>query len=68
MAELQIGRKFDSFEEVKKSYWTSQWKASDHPMRVFNSQSVEDYNKRLVKAKVRWKFVYYAIACMCPFQ
>ena len=46
----------------------SQWKASDHPMHVFNSQSMEDYNKRRVKAKVQWKFAYYAIVCMCPFQ
>ena len=68
-AELQIGRKFNSFEEVKGLL--DKLKASGHPMRVFNSQSVEDYNRKRVKAKVplepissRWQFAYYAIACV----
>ena len=49
-AELQIGRKFNSFDEVEELL--GKFKASGHPMRVFNSQSVEEYNRRRVKAKI----------------
>ena len=69
MNDLQIGRKFNSFQEVQDIL--SKLKAFNHPMRVFNSQSVEDYNNRLAKAKEplepidgKWKFVYYVIACV----
>jgi len=44
MAELQIERKSDSFKE-----------ASDHPMHVFNSQSVEDY----LTEKDEWRLRYH---------
>ena len=42
--ELQIGRKFTSFDKVKELL--DKFKASGHPMRVFNSQSMEEYNRR----------------------
>ena len=68
-AVLQIGRKFNSFDEVKELM--DKFKAAGHPMCVFNSQSVEEYNRRRVKAKVplepidsQWQFAYYAIACV----
>lgn len=38
MAELQIGRKFNLFEEVKELL--DKLKASNHPMYMFNSESV----------------------------
>ena len=49
-AELQFGRKFNLFEEVKGLL--DKLEASGHPIRVFNSQSIEDYNRKRVKAKV----------------
>ena len=39
---LHIGRKFKSFEEVKELM--DKFKACGHPMHVFSSQSVEEYN------------------------
>ena len=42
--QLQIGRKFNSFDEVKELL--DKFKTSGHPMHVFNSQSVEEYNRR----------------------
>ena len=69
MNDLQIGRKFNSFQEVQDLL--SKLKTFNHPMRVFNSQSVEDYNNRRAKAKKplepiddKWKFAYYVIACV----
>ena len=69
MNDVEVGRKFNSFEEVQELL--SKLKASNHPMRMFNSQSVDDYNKKHAKAKVpldpidtKWKFAYYVIACV----
>jgi len=46
-------------------------KAANHPMCVFNSQSVDDYNKRQLQAKQplepidkKWQYVYYIVACV----
>ena len=63
MNDLQIGRKFNSFQEVQDLL--SKLKAFNHPMRVFNSQSVEDYNRR-AKAKKPLEPIdaYYVIACV----
>ena len=47
-AELQIGRKFNSYDEVTELL--DKFKASGHPMHVFNSQSMEECNRRQVKA------------------
>ena len=67
MNDVQVGRKFNLFEEVQELL--KKLRAYNHPMRVFNSQSVDDYNKRRAKARVplepidsKWKFVYYVIA------
>ena len=64
MNDLQIGRKFNSFQEVQDLL--SKLKAFNHPMRVFNSQSVEDYNNRRAKAKKPLEPIdaYYVIACV----
>jgi len=69
MVQLQVGKTFNSFDEVKALLDTL--KATNHPMRVFNSQSVDDYNKRRLQAKEplepidkKWKYVYYVIACV----
>ena len=44
MVQLQIRRKFNSFDEVKSLLDTL--KAANHPMCLFNSQSMDDCNKR----------------------
>jgi len=69
MIGLQTGRKFHSFEEVKTLVDTL--KAANHPMRVFNSQSIGDYNKRRLQAKEplepndkKWQYAYYVIGCV----
>ena len=68
MNDVHIGRKFNLFQEVQDLL--SKLKAFNHPMRMFNSQSIEDYN-RCAKAKEplepidgKWKFAYYVIACV----
>ena len=69
MNDVQVGKKFNLFEEVQELL--RKLRAYNHPMRVFNSQSVDDYNKRRAKARVplepidsKWKFTYYVIACV----
>jgi len=46
MVQVQIGRKFDEVNMLLETL-----KAANHPIRVFNSQSVDDYNKRRLQAK-----------------
>lgn len=46
---LVVGMKFTSFDEVIKVL--DDLKAAHHHLRVFNSQSVDEYNKRRAKAK-----------------
>ena len=69
MNGVQVGRKFNSFEEEQELL--GKLRAYNHPMHVFNSQSVDNYNKRRAKARAplepidsKWKFSYYLIACV----
>ena len=46
-------------------------KAHNHPLRVFNSQTVEECNKRRAKAKQpfepidkKWRYTYYSVRCV----
>ena len=49
MNYLQVGRKFNSFVEVQELL--DKLKVCNRLMRVFNSQSIDDYNKKRAKAK-----------------
>ena len=69
LAGFVIGRKFNSFDEVVGLLDTL--KSANHPVRVFNSQSVNEYNKRRAKAKIplapvdkKWKYTYYSVRCV----
>jgi len=69
MNDLQVGRKFNSFEEVQELL--DKLKVCNHPMHVFNTQSIDDYNKKRAKAKTplepvdsKWKFTYYVLGCV----
>ena len=48
----------------------NQLKSNRQPIRVFNSQTVEDYNKAAIEAKIqipvdeRWCYTYYSIRCV----
>ena len=42
-AELLVGKKFNSYDEMMALL--DRLKASNHPLYVFNSQTVDDYNK-----------------------
>lgn len=65
-----VGKQFKTFAEVKVLLEELKAK-SNHPLRVFNSQSVEEYNTRRAKAKVpldpvdkKWQYTYYSLRCV----
>jgi len=47
---FKLEEKFNSFEEVQELL--DKLKVCNYPMRVFNSQSINDYNKKCAKAKL----------------
>ena len=64
-----VGKKLNSFDEMMTMI--NQLKASNHPLRVFNSQTVEECNKRRAKAKQplepiynKWRYTYYSVRCV----
>jgi len=70
VGDFKAGSKFSSFEELqtKLKVLTSDY---CYPIHVFNSQTVEDYNKKRLKAKTpiepidkRWKYTYYSVRCV----
>jgi hypothetical protein len=46
--EWFVGKRFESFDDMMEM--VDDLKAHDHPLRVFNSQTVEECNKRRAKA------------------
>ena len=67
--ELLVGKKFNSFDEVMAVI--DRLKASNHPLRVFNSQTVDECNKRRAKCKQplepidkKWRYTYYSVRCV----
>ena len=60
---------FSTFEELNAM--VNQLKSNRHPIRVFNSQTVEDCNKKRLKATIPlkpvdewWCYTYYSIRCV----
>ncbi len=70
MAQIpETGKKFESFDQVTQLL--DQLKEANHPLRVYNSQSVDEYNKRREKAKSpldpvdkKWQYTYYSLRCV----
>ena len=68
-SSCHVGKRFSSYDEMMA--FINGLKASNHPLRVFNSQSVEECNKRLAKAKQplepidkKWRYTYYCVRCV----
>lgn len=68
-AELLVGKKFNSCDEMMALL--DRLKASNHPLRVFNSQTVDECNNRRAKSKQplepidkKWRYTYYSVKCV----
>ena len=68
MLPAQVGSEFASFEEVEEAI-SKLFREHHHPLRKFNSQSVEEYNRRREKAgsdmrineDIKYAFVSYRL-------
>ena len=62
-------KRFESYDDMMAMI--DDLKAHNHPLRVFNSQTVEECNKRRAKAKQplepidkKWRYTYYSVRCV----
>ena len=67
--ECFVGKRFECYEDMM--VMIDDLKAHNHPLRVFNSQTVEECNKRRAKAKqplepidAKWRYTYYSVRCV----
>ena len=67
---IKEGVIFTTFKEARKTL-NELKDRYNHPLRVFNSQSVKEANQRRLKAKnpcepidEKWKYAYYGVKCV----
>ncbi len=68
---MEVGDSFESFSEFEEALNRLR-KSGYHPLRVFNSQSAKDYNKKRVSAKnpidpvdeENVRYTYYSVRCV----
>ena len=73
MAEekLAVGKRFSSFSEVESAL-NNLRKDGHHPLRVYNSQKGEDYNRKRLSRKYpvepvdvsKFQYTYYSVRCV----
>ena len=68
---MEVGARFDSFQDFQASL--DELKCNgNHPFRVYNSQSAEDYNRKRATKKIftepvdseKIKCTYYSVRCV----
>ena len=67
---MNVGSAFDEFKAVEECF--EKLKEHHHPLRVFNSQSAQDYNRKRVNAKnpkppvdcQKIRYTYYSVRCV----
>ena len=64
-----FGKRFESYDDMMTMI--NALKLHNHPLHVFNSQTVEECNKCCVKAKQplepinkKWRYTYYSVRCV----
>ena len=68
---MDVGTAFDDFKAVEECFEKLK-KEHHHPLRVFNSQSAQDYNRKRVNAKnpkppvdcQKIRYTYYSVRCV----
>ena len=63
---MEVGTQFDTFEQFHMALDDLK-RNGYHPLRVYNSQSAEDYNKQRKKKKIiteKIKYTYYSVVCV----
>ena len=68
---MEVSTRFESFPQFQEALEELKRNGS-HPLRVYNSQSAEDYNKKRVSKKFftervdaeKIKYTYYSVRCV----
>ena len=71
MAGISVGQTFSTFTDASKAIETLK-NEGHHPLRVFNSQSGSDYNKKRLSRKfpgiavdvTKFQYTYYSVRCV----
>ena len=69
--EIAVGKTFDSFSELEGALEGLR-KDGCHPLRVYNSQTAKDYNRKRLSAKnpvepvdiEKFRYTYYSARCV----
>ena len=69
--EIATGKTFDSFSELEATL-EELHKNGCHPLRVYNSQTAKDYNRKRLSAKnpvdpfdiEKFRYTYYSARCV----
>ena len=75
MSKVEVGKEFDNFSECEAALGSALGDLrtnGHHPLRVYNSQTATDYNRKRVNAKnpvepvdsEKFKYTYYSCRCM----
>ena len=72
---MHRGQEFNSFEEVDSKI-NELFAQGHHPLRIFNSQSAEDSNRKRAKADsvltpidvAKWRYAYISYRCVYSYQ
>ena len=68
---MEVGARFESFRQFETALEELKHDGN-HPLRVYNSQTAEDYNKKRVTKKIftepvdvkKIKYTYYSVRCV----